>query len=97
MGLQHGAAVEDPSDADFENYRITIEDSSGDLLGYQAETVDASSTYGTNKIVFGVAESEVAARATEDASNCIAGFFSNVRLSNQHEDGPISPYYIATA
>ena len=93
VGLQHGAAVDDPGDADFENYRITIEDSSGDLLGYQAETVAASGTYGSNKIVFG-GETEVT--VADAAAVTALGFFSNVRLSNQHEDGPVSPYYVRT-
>ena len=53
VGLAHGDGDATPGDADFENYRIVIEDSSGDLLGYQAKTVDASRTYGSNKIVFG--------------------------------------------
>ena len=52
VGLQHGASGVNAGDADFENYRIVIEDSSGDLLGYQAETVSASGTYGSDKIVF---------------------------------------------
>ena len=53
VGLQHGDADVDAGDADFENYRITIEDSNGDLLGYQAETVSASAIYSGNVIVFG--------------------------------------------
>ena len=52
VGLQHGASGVDAGDADFENYRIVIEDSSGDLLSYQAETVPATRAYGSNKIVF---------------------------------------------
>ncbi len=53
VGLGHGSAGVNAGDADFENYRIVIEDSSGDLLGYQAETVSAGGTYGSNnKIVF---------------------------------------------
>ena len=41
VGLLHGASGVNAGAADFENYRIVIEDSSGDLLGYQAETVSA--------------------------------------------------------
>ena len=52
VGLRHGNEALVAGDADFENYRIVIEDSSGDLLGYQAETVSASGTYKGNKIVF---------------------------------------------
>ena len=52
VGLQHGNGELDPDEANFTNYRIVIEDSSGDLLGYQAETVSASRTYDGNKIVF---------------------------------------------
>ena len=36
IGLQHGAADIVADDADFDSYRITIEDGNGDLLGYQA-------------------------------------------------------------
>ena len=52
VGLRHGNDGLVAGDADFENYRIVIEDSSGDLLGYQAETVEAGRTYAGNKIVF---------------------------------------------
>ncbi len=88
VGLAHGGAELDLDEADFENYRITIEDSSGDLLGYQAETVAAADTYGVNKILFGVRvdltnESDV---GTSD--------FTNIRLSNQvGPDGAVSAYY----
>ena len=90
VGLLHGSSGVDAGNADFENYRIVIEDSSGDLLGYQAETVSASSTYGSNKIVFATNGAEF---LTEDdwggATN-----FSNIRLSNNVTDnGAVSPYY----
>ena len=45
VGLQHGDSDLAPDDADFRNYRINIEDSNGDSLGYQAKTINASSTY----------------------------------------------------
>ena len=32
--------------------------------------------------------------AADDAAVEAVSFFSNVRLSNQHEDGPVSPYFI---
>ena len=83
VGVAHGDTDLDLGEAKFENYRITIEDSSGDLLGYQAETVAAAGTYGTNKIVFGVNEADVG--TTE---------FTNIRLSNQvGADGAVSSYY----
>ena len=53
VGLAHGDGNVDASNADFENYRIVIEDSSGDLLGYQAQTVNADRTYRNKVIVFG--------------------------------------------
>ena len=56
VGLQHGSGDLDPGEADFDNYRIVIEDSSGDLLSYQAATVSASNTYGGHKIVFSAAD-----------------------------------------
>ena len=54
VGLAHGSGItsDDAEDASFEHYRITIEDSDGDFLGYQAKTVVASSTY-TDPIHFG--------------------------------------------
>ncbi len=86
VGLAHGGADLDLDEADFENYRITIEDSSGDLLGYQAETVAAAGTYGTNVIVFGeTAVTGIEVGTTE---------FTNIRLSNQvGSDGAVSSYY----
>ena len=86
VGLAHGGADLDLDEADFENYRITIEDSSGDLLGYQAETVAAAGTYGTNVIVFGeTAVTGIEVGTTE---------FTNIRLSNQvGSDGVVSSYY----
>jgi hypothetical protein len=90
VGLGHGSAGVKAGDADFENYRIVIEDSSGDLLGYQAETVSASGTYDKNKIVF----------ATDDATFLdedgwgTEGTFTNIRLSNNVTDnGAVSPYF----
>ena len=52
--LAHGDGNVNAGDADFEHYRIVIEDSSGDLLGYQAQTVNAGRTYKDKVIVFGV-------------------------------------------
>ena len=110
VGLAHGEGNAKPGDADFENYRIVIEDSSGDLLGYQAQTVGASATYGDNKIVFGgaIATPLLAADLTTtvegqpDADPPVAGTvtykrFSNIRLSNQvtGDSGALSPYYAA--
>ncbi len=92
VGLQHGASGVDAGDADFENYRIVIEDSSGDLLGYQAETVSASKTYGSNKIVFSAdgTPSGFLTRVEWTSTD-----FSNIRLSNQVTDtgDVVSPYF----
>ncbi len=87
VGVAHGDTDLDLGEADFENYRITIEDSSGDLLGYQAETVAAAGTYGTNKIVFGT--------TTFVTGNTVgAAEFTNIRLSNQVGTfGAVSSYY----
>ena len=54
VGLAHGDGNVNASDADFKYYRIVIEDSSGDLLGYQAQTVNGGRTYRNKVIVFGV-------------------------------------------
>ena len=102
VGLQHGASGVNADDADFENYRIVIEDSNGDLLGYQAETVSASRTYGGHKIVI----SKIGATVPDDAEGLVAvspllegdwasaGLFTNIRLSNRVTDtGAVSPYF----
>ena len=97
VGLQHGASGVDAGDADFENYRIVIEDSSGDLLSYQAETVPATRAYGSNKIVFSTNAAVDAADVPLFVTNAqfTATEFSNIRLSNQvTNNGKIlSPYF----
>ena len=98
VGLQHGSGDLDLDEADFANYRIVIEDSNGDLLGYQAETVAGGKTYSGNKIVF---------QDTVDAVGEVSDFlttgevpdttktFTNIRLSNQVSDSgdAVSPYF----
>ena len=103
VGLAHADSVVDPDDADFDHYRIVIEDSSGDLLGYQAQTVSASRTYGKKFIVFGEAATERldAPPATGPGPDGTLGnaddtydAFTNIRLSNRVTDGAqLSPYY----
>ena len=106
IGLQHGSGKLDLDEADFANYRIVIEDSNGDLLGYQAETVAAGKTYDGNKIVF----QDLALATAPDEStvqSAIEDFlttaevaattknFTNIRLSNQVSDSgdAVSPYF----
>ena len=106
VGLAHASGVK-PGDADFDHYRIVIEDGSGDLLGYQAQTVDAKRTYGSNRTVFGVPGgaatllngSNLTSLGDGDENapgrdgNIYKGF-TNIRLSNQVTNGPaMSPYY----
>ena len=88
VGLAHGTGItsDDAEDASFEHYRITIEDSDGDFLGYQAKTVVASRTY-NDPIHFG----RSATQALTDIT--FPNKFTNIRLSNRHDDGPASPYY----
>ena len=95
VGLAHGDGDLNPGDADFENYRITIEDSSGDLLGYQAETVSSDRTYDSNKIVFGEGTAVTALLDNvEDAGAAAAKNLTNIRLSNRVTDGvAVSPYH----
>ena len=99
VGLQHGSGNLDPGEADFENYRIVIEDSSGDLLGYQAETVSASRTYSGDKIVFSTDDDGDRPLLTgtdtdggSEISNAVKDF-TNIRLSNQVSSKAVSPYY----
>ncbi len=96
VGLVHGNGELVPDDADFENYRITIEDSNGDLLGYQAETVAAGRTYGNNTLWFGATTTLFAStrRLLAGDFDVDTDPFVNIRLSNQVDDGPLSPYYV---
>ncbi len=98
VGLVHGNGELEPDDADFENYRITIEDSNGDLLGYQAETVAAGRTYGDDTIWFGATSTLFSdvnkSRLLEDDFDVDGNKFVNIRLSNQVDDGALSPYYV---
>ena len=89
----------DPGEADFDNYRIVIEDSSGDLLSYQAATVSASNTYGSHKIVFSAdlntagVEMRVFCCSQGNPVPSSTKDFTNVRLSNQVSSNAVSPYY----
>ena len=95
VGLQHGSGDLDPGEADFANYRIVIEDSSGDLLSYQAATVSASNTYGGHKIVFSAAAADGTLYTTAQVPTSTEDF-SNIRLSNQVSSRAVSPYYERT-
>ena len=94
VGLAHGSGItpDKADDADFEHYRITIEDPDGDFIGYQAKSVAASRTY-EGSIFFGEDPTGTGALTGTEYADRI---FTNVRLSNRHDDGPASPYY-ATA
>ena len=97
VGLRHGNDKLVAGDADFENYRIVIEDSNGDLLGYQAETVVAGRTYDGNKIVFSSDTSDTSADVTylnETDVGATTKNFSNIRLSNRVTgSAAVSPYF----
>ena len=96
VGLAHGEGTFDPDGSNFAHYRISIEDSSGDLLGYQAETVTAANTYfvdstlGANNIFFGDTSTDPLGAADFP----LASLFTNIRLSNRVTENrdPISPY-----
>ena len=45
IGLRHGEEGLDTEKIDFTHYRISVEDSNGDLLGFQPETIEAANTY----------------------------------------------------
>ena len=93
VGLIHGAEGLDLDEANFANYRITIEDGSGDLLGYQAETVSASRTYSGKLIVFGAVTALLSEGDEETDVAVTTNDLSSIRLSNRVDDGPVSPYY----
>ena len=93
VGLIHGAEGLDLDEADFANYRITIEDGSGDLLGYQAETVSASRTYSGKFIIFGSGTDFLSEGDAAEDVDTETNDLSSIRLSNRVDDGPVSPYY----
>ena len=100
VGLVHGDGELTAGDADFENYRIVIEDSNGDLLGYQAETVAAGRTYANKKIMFGETTSLLAiSDLAGDAAPGANAYFTNIRRSNQVKSPARGPYFedISTA
>ena len=93
VGLQHGEAGLDPDDADFEHYKIAIEDSNGDFLDYQARSIDALATYSDRVISFGeIASSLDEDLVLDDASGNLT-LMGNLRLSNKVDGGPRSPYF----
>ena len=95
VGLGHGDGDATPADADFDHYRIVIEDSSGDLLGYQARTVSAGNTYGSNKIVFGAGDAFLTVSNLTDTDEEYTGI-TNIRLAGDVTgDSAMSPYYAA--
>ena len=95
VGLQHGAADIVAGDADFDSYRITIEDGNGDLLGYQATTVPASAAYTGNVITFNTGNNGTTPLDVDDidGTDNVVVSISNIRLSNQVDDGFKAPYY----
>lgn len=106
IGLVHKLGI-DPGDADFERFRIAVEDDSGDdVLGFQAATVSDSSTYGDDTvIVFGSVGTGRAARtqynmASVDAAVYTAdGRFSNIKTANTidaDEGGRLDAIYTST-
>ena len=96
VGLQHGEGEADPGNADFDHYRIVIEDSSGDLLGYQARTVSAGSTYGSKKIVIGGTAFLNVSNLTDAETPPGYTGITNIRLSGDVTgDSAMSPYYAA--
>ncbi len=102
IGLRHGAGDVTPSDVDFAYYRIAIEDSEGDLLGYQAETVSGQSVY-DSRIVFGQHGPVGGNRSVSllnrwdleipGSSPAANRFFTNIRLSDQVAARSESPSY----
>ena len=89
--MAHGPGTDKTKakDTGFSSYRITIEDSNGDHIGYQAKTVDADKTY-AGPIYFG----NVSANAVKnEAGFPRGGKFTNIRLSARLENGPASPYF----
>lgn len=90
VGLRHGNEDLAPADADFDYYRISIHDSNGDSLGYQARSISASTTYEANVITFG---GTTATLVPNTVLGTPAAAMSNIRLSNRVDDGPREGYY----
>ena len=89
IGLVHKLGI-DPDDADFDHFRIEVQDDSGDdVLGFQAATVSDSSAYGDDTvIVFGSVGMGTAANTQYDMSDVDQGIydgdkpFSNIKTAN---------------
>jgi hypothetical protein len=97
VGLRHGNADVDAGDAGFDYYRITIEDSNGDLLGFLARTIDAGPTYSGNVITFGgtdLVSTDDITEGTDDTA--VVSVITNVKLTNRVDGGPREAYYAAT-
>lgn len=106
IGLVHELGI-DPDDADFDHFRVALEDDSGDdVLGFQAATVPDSSIYGDDTvIVFGSVGTGRRARtqfnmASVDAAIYAAdGRFTNIKTANTidaDEGGRLDAVYTLT-
>ncbi len=97
IGLRHGKEGLDTEKIDFTHYRISVEDSNGDQLGFQPETIEAANTYsydhGTHAIVFGQNQTLVEGRHLDDGRGIFPDL-TNIRLSTGvRTRNPVSPYY----
>ena len=97
IGLRHGSDDPDdnPSEADFDHFRIRISDSSNDdVLGFDAGTV-VDRIYSERVLVLGNVQDESTAAAwVIDEAN--APYFANIKRSNRVDD-PVDAYYASSA
>lgn len=100
IGLEHGMEELDTDKAGFAHYRISIEDSQGDLLGFQAASIDAAGIYnhllGTKHILLGQRTEVIEAGHLEITRNGESTFLDkvNLRLSaSVNRGGAVDPSY----
>lgn len=96
VGLKHG--VEKPGDADFDHFRIRVEDEDGDdALGFDAATI-TDSIY-TSRLLFEFNIENEGPRFSETNADYPPGkgkvYFANIRRSNRFDPGQPALYAIS--
>lgn len=102
VGLRHGTeAADDPGDADFDNFRVRVLDSSGqDVLGFDAVTVTDNRAYEDQVLVIGINDRPRGEwdddRLALDETNVPAGF-SSIKQSNRIDDNKDAYYQLSNS
>ncbi len=100
VGLRHGTeAADDPDDADFDNFRVRVLDSSGeDVLGFDAVTVTDGRAYADQVFVIGSNERPRQRWDTEGVTldeTSVPEGFSSIKQSNRIDDNQDAYYQLS--